>query len=682
MTAGIKRYGDGVAASTAALGPLVLYSVTMPRTVVLEDDGLFLMAGEHLGVAHPPGYPLYTALCYLFMRLPGDPAVLGHLSSAALGALACAALYACARLLGSSRLAALGAAWLFGAAEHFWSQAIIAEVYTLNALAFFACYALILRGVGNPALLAATGARRSTRAQAQSDERWPWIGAAAAYGFALANHWPLVVLATPGLLLAAWPARRTLFGKAPLLVAVALVCAGAPYLAMVLRSWQAPLVSFYGPIADWDAFWYYLSRSGYAEADTSPSAGWLDRLAFLGWFGKETLWQLTLPGFVLAAVGLAALLRAKRFVDAGSGALVLLGNSALLIALLGFDFDTSTVSIFRPYPLVCYGIVALWLALGAQFLADRLPNMLRTVRGGPGTVTALAGATLVAYSVTTNWHANNRADSVFTEHYAEHVLALVPENAVLLAFGDTELGPLGYFMLVEERRKDLELMSPQGLVFSNRLYAPRTSKRRKHAALRQFVETTHRPIFYTVGEDEFPHGQGVRRYGFIKEVVRDGAPGVVELRVHPSAAGYFEALVRSMPVDSWERGRRNKLVFLYGEHLGYVALAGNASLLAQTRRSREIAEQSFFSLMGMVEVLLQHGDESHLAQIEDWLAKATPLQGEIRSKERRARFLYLKGFLSARRGQLEQAIALFRESQRVYPHPKNSAVSALAQLGR
>ena len=681
MTAGIKRYGDGLATFAAALGPLVLYSVTMPRTVVLEDDGLFLMAGEHLGIAHPPGYPLYTALCYLFMRLPGDAAVLGHLSSAALGALACAALYACARLLGSSRLAALGAAWLFGAAEHFWSQAIIAEVYTLNALAFFACYALILRGVGDPANLAAAP-RRCSKAQALADERWPWIGAAAAYGFALANHWPLVVLATPGLALAAWPARRALVGKLPLLAAVVLVCASVPYLAMVLRSWQAPLVSFYGPIADWDAFWYYLSRSGYAETDTSPSAGWLDRLAFLDWFGKETLWQLTLPGFALAAVGFATLLRAKRFVDAGAGALVLIGNSALLIALLGFDFDTSNVSVFRPYPLVCYGILALWLALGAQFLADRLPKPLRSARRGPSAVTALAGAALVAYSVAANWQANNRAGSVFTERYAEHLLALVPENAVLLAFGDTELGPLGYFMLVEERRKDLRLISPQGLVFSNRLYAPRTPKRRKHAALRRFVETSDRPIFYTIGEDEFPHGRGVRRHGFVKEVVRDGEPGMVELRVHPSSAGYFEELVQSTPADSWEQGRRNKLIFLYGEHLGYSVLAGDASLMAQTRRSRQVAEQSFFSLMGMVEVLFQHGGESHLAQIEDWLAKAAPLQGEIRSKERQARFLYLQGFLSARRGRLEQAIALFRESQRVYPHPKNSAVSALAQLGR
>ena len=109
---------DAAALAAAVLGPLALYAATLPRTVVLEDDGLFLMAGVHLGVAHPPGYPLYTLIVHLFTRLPfGDPAFLGHLSSAVLGALACGAVYCCARLLRASPSPALTAAWLFAVSE-------------------------------------------------------------------------------------------------------------------------------------------------------------------------------------------------------------------------------------------------------------------------------------------------------------------------------------------------------------------------------------------------------------------------------------------------------------------------------------------------------------------------------------------------------------------------------------
>ena len=115
---------DLAALTAAVFLPLGLYVATLPRTVVLEDDGLFLMAGVHLGVAHPPGYPIHTLIVHLFTRLPfGEAAFLGHLSSAVLGALACGAVYACARLLGASRLPGLTAAWLFGVSEQFWSQA-------------------------------------------------------------------------------------------------------------------------------------------------------------------------------------------------------------------------------------------------------------------------------------------------------------------------------------------------------------------------------------------------------------------------------------------------------------------------------------------------------------------------------------------------------------------------------
>ena len=48
-----KSLRDGIALAASVVAPLVLYVLTMPRTVVLEDDGLFLMAGAHLGVAHP-----------------------------------------------------------------------------------------------------------------------------------------------------------------------------------------------------------------------------------------------------------------------------------------------------------------------------------------------------------------------------------------------------------------------------------------------------------------------------------------------------------------------------------------------------------------------------------------------------------------------------------------------------
>ena len=39
-----------------------IYGFTTPKTVTLEDDGLFIMASLDGGVAQPPAYPLFTFL--------------------------------------------------------------------------------------------------------------------------------------------------------------------------------------------------------------------------------------------------------------------------------------------------------------------------------------------------------------------------------------------------------------------------------------------------------------------------------------------------------------------------------------------------------------------------------------------------------------------------------------------
>src|SRR5262245_13053964 len=54
---------------------LMLYWVTLSPGVLPADAGEFQLVAAKLGVAHPPGYPLYTMLAWLFTLLtPADPA--------------------------------------------------------------------------------------------------------------------------------------------------------------------------------------------------------------------------------------------------------------------------------------------------------------------------------------------------------------------------------------------------------------------------------------------------------------------------------------------------------------------------------------------------------------------------------------------------------------------------------
>src|SRR5439155_11834540 len=72
---------------------LLLYSWTLAPTVTLTDSGELILAAHGLGVAHPPGFPLWVMLAHLASLVPfGNVATRINFSSAVFAALACATL--------------------------------------------------------------------------------------------------------------------------------------------------------------------------------------------------------------------------------------------------------------------------------------------------------------------------------------------------------------------------------------------------------------------------------------------------------------------------------------------------------------------------------------------------------------------------------------------------------------
>ena len=161
---------DGLAGLVSAAIAGVLYFWTAAPNVTLLDSGEFLVAAQHFGVPHPTGYPLWTLLAWLFQLLPlGNAAWEINLFSGLCGALATglvAALFSSsARWMLGGRLerwpglnfaVSLTVALLFAFSASMWSQAVIAEVYTLHALLiglFLASLYLWLRKPESLALL-------------------------------------------------------------------------------------------------------------------------------------------------------------------------------------------------------------------------------------------------------------------------------------------------------------------------------------------------------------------------------------------------------------------------------------------------------------------------------------------------------------------------------------------------
>ncbi len=658
----------------------------MPRTVALEDDGWFLIVSEFLGVGHPPGYPVHTLISNLFLKLPwGSPALLGHLLSAAFGALACGAVYACARLLGAGAAAALTGALLFAVSEHFWAQAIITEVYTLNSLCFFGVFALLLHLRRRP-----------------GDGR-AWAAAAFLYGISLANHWPLMALASPGLLLAVLPLWRDVVRRLPLLAGAFLPAVLLPYVWMVWRSQQEPTFSFAGPLRTLDDVVGHVTRQAYSGVDSSVSAGWPDRLEYLQWLAADVVRQMTLPGFLLALAGLAVLLapppRGRRglprledlldWAGRSAGPAAFLGSSVLLLLLLNFDYDFFHVQVFRPYPLICYGLLGMWAAVGLQHAAPWLAHRLsRPAFQRPLLLTGAVGAAGLAMagcSLSANWDANNRAGSDFADRYADMIFDVLPQDAVLMTSGDEITLPLAYHHFIAGRRPDVRHVEMHGIAFPGNLYPniPRTTLEVQRQTLRAFLEATERPVFHSYRSHMVGHGRMVRDYGFLREVLEGEDVGdSIQLRPAEAAEAYFAGLFGQEYHNGWELVARNHQVIDYAQYLGFALLSGIPELVERTAPLREIAAQDYYGLNGMASVLAKFGNEEQLEQAMAMLEMAEPLHDAALTKQAESSLYNNMGTVRWRQGRADEAIAFFERSREVMPHPDNPGVQHLEKLER
>src|SRR5205085_2522417 len=82
-----------ICAALVFVAAITLYFLTLAPTVTLVDSGELIFAAKSLGVAHPPGFPLYVLLAHLFTWLPvGSVAARVNFASALFAALAAAML--------------------------------------------------------------------------------------------------------------------------------------------------------------------------------------------------------------------------------------------------------------------------------------------------------------------------------------------------------------------------------------------------------------------------------------------------------------------------------------------------------------------------------------------------------------------------------------------------------------
>jgi hypothetical protein len=413
-----------------ALLTAVVYLATLAPDLYSLDSPELAAAAYRLGIAHPPGYPLYTLSGWLFSHaFPiGNVAYRLNVLSAlfAVAATLCTCLLA-SRLTRRPLVAAAGALSL-AFSYYFWADALAAEVYTLDAALFAGLLLAAFAWRAHPSTAGAAmvgllfGLGLATRTTTLlylpalaafvlvSGERSPRAWAAAAGGVAC------------GLLFYLYLPLRSAAGVS--------VGPGDYGLDGSLRVWD---------LASWGGFWDHVSAAAFQrDAFAYGPIGLLRQ-------GATFAGQLTASFLVVGVpLGIAGAVRQWR---TDRALFLLFAGTAAPLAVFFIDYGTLDKE-FMFLPV--YVVWALWAAIGVDWVAD--------ARGAASWRAGAVALVLPAVALAVNGPLVSLRNEHRPRANAQELLSHVPQGAIV--YGPfLDIAPFQYLQEVEGQRPDVRLVN-------------------------------------------------------------------------------------------------------------------------------------------------------------------------------------------------------------------------------
>lgn len=416
MRPGREAHGSGLAtlivAVVVATSAFVVYTRTLLPGPDLGDTASFQAAVLWPGHTARDAYPLYyaTAAPIVSRVSPGNPARGLNLVSAIWAALAVGLVAWLAAAITRVPAAGVVSGLLLAFSYTFWTQAVIAEVYTLH---------LALVG----------GSLVALHAYSRAPTRRRLLVFCAVYALAFGNHLSMILWIVPFALfvLHAHPRPAELLRPGVLLAAASIAAAGAlQYLPGAATTWAAM-----GPGEPWTertiAIWTDITKADWRETmvlGVHPSALG-ERVAMWLWDARQ---QFGIAGLIAAGAGTLALLRLSR------PWAVLVGLGYAISALFAITYNVGDVHVFF---LPAHYMVALAAGVGAAAPLSAL--QLRA--SSRSRYYALAGyAALVLMSAYACWHgydtwpaASRRGDDRADQLIARIASGLDEQTALLVS---------------------------------------------------------------------------------------------------------------------------------------------------------------------------------------------------------------------------------------------------------
>ncbi|MEP7188064.1 MAG: DUF2723 domain-containing protein [Roseiflexaceae bacterium] len=460
-----------IIACALAGGALMLYLRTGAPSILSGDAAEHQFSAVLVGVPHATGYPLFTMLNAVAVRvIPfGDAARRVTVAVALYSAIAVLLAHMVSRQLTGSLAAGLLAAITLALAPEFWALATIAEVYTLQALFLLGMLLALLRWWQ-------IETHESNLGLARRGLRHPLAVASLLGSLGATHHGSFMPIVAPALFAAVvgpllWrmrdPAQRRpatqLFGRC--------VCWGlagcAPWLYLVAqymlfrpfdyyRGQGLPYHPYWGNPQSWGDVLNLALGAGFRSKILTH--GWNQLATLLPGYLLELRRQFTLVGLGLGTLGALNLLRSSSRI----------GRFTILVWLTSTLFGLNVaadVPKAHVYFLPAYVIWSLWIGAGSATLATIIGRVLPTGihRLRPFVTTGIPLLLLVpvirgAYPFgprDLSGHWNERRE-------AEQILMHVEPDAVIICRWE-ECMSLRYLQLVEGRQLGVQLDQSEAL---------------------------------------------------------------------------------------------------------------------------------------------------------------------------------------------------------------------------
>ncbi|MFH1453238.1 MAG: DUF2723 domain-containing protein [Armatimonadota bacterium] len=423
--------------------PLIVYIFTLCPTTYSEDCGEFITGAYKLGVLHPPGYPLYSMLGKVFTFIPvGSIAWRVNFMSAFWAALAGLFLFLLIYRLTKKIEVSFASAMLFCFSPAFWSQSIVAEVYTLNIFFLSVCMYLL-------------------QIWRESDKNKYLYLFAFMYGLSLTNHHFMTLAAPFFIIFIIWTKWQVLKDLKLVLGCIGLFIAGLlPYLYL-------PIASKFNPVIDWGnpetlgRFLDHIQRKTYGDVALGRfgiDVKWM----FIKGFLLEFLGQF---GIVFIVIGMLGFIKMAfkdiKFTFMTFG--IFIFNSILLIFIQEHPYSILRERTMTVYYFPCYLVFACYIGYGLSYIWNLLAKVIDKNKVFKVVVSVVV-LLIAVIPIWHNYHQNNLSNNYFVYDYVKSSMDLMDRDAIIFAKGDAPVFSMFYLKYCENHRPDITIYENTGAI--------------------------------------------------------------------------------------------------------------------------------------------------------------------------------------------------------------------------